>query len=245
MTPGYYERELQSYVAGHRGFPAAAVPTVEDALRIAAQGPILDVRKFRRKPVLPRVQRVIEWLASSGPESVIDVGTGRGTALWPIMDALRGLQVSATDIYPGRAHDLLAMRQGGHPQIRSAWACPAEDLREVPSREFTVAMALEVLEHTTEPARALAELLRVARREVILSFPCNGDNNPDHVWLFTTDDYAATPGPHAKAYPLGDLLGDAVRLSGRVLHKVERQHAPVRPQSPVAIHTMLRVTLEG
>ncbi|HKB05161.1 MAG TPA: hypothetical protein VKD90_23250 [Gemmataceae bacterium] len=43
----------------------------------------LRVHKFKRATELPRVRRVLGILRGIGPAEVLDIGSGRGTFLWP------------------------------------------------------------------------------------------------------------------------------------------------------------------
>src|SRR5688572_31720081 len=58
-----------------------------------AQG--LRVHKFKRSAELPRVRRVLGILRSLGPSELLDIGSGRGTFLWPLLDAFPDLPVTA------------------------------------------------------------------------------------------------------------------------------------------------------
>lgn len=68
-APGrqYHETPLFAFVRGHRGLPPTEPLAVEAALALASLDPVLDVRKFYRKPVLPRVARVLLRLLNHTP----------------------------------------------------------------------------------------------------------------------------------------------------------------------------------
>lgn len=80
------------------------------ALGIAAG---LRLHKFKRNTDLPRVKRVLGALRGILPATLLDVGSGRGTFLWPLLDAFVEMPVTAIDLDPQRASDLDAVRRGG------------------------------------------------------------------------------------------------------------------------------------
>src|SRR4051794_20000367 len=76
----------------------------DDVARGLAAG--LRLHKFKRNAELPRVRRVLGLLRGLAPSSLLDVGSGRGTFLWPLLDALPELPVVAVDRDARRAADL-------------------------------------------------------------------------------------------------------------------------------------------
>lgn len=100
----------------------------------------------------------------AGPE-LLDVGCGEGYVLCHLQEAFPGL------IMQGMDGDLEALDQarekmpGVHFWQGDATLLPFQD------RSFDTVTCLEVLEHLSEPERALEEMARVSRGYLLLSVP--------------------------------------------------------------------------
>ena len=177
----FYAVPLTAYLRAH-GLSADA----DGVARAKELG--LKPHRFKRSGELPRVRRVLGALSGLMPTELLDIGTGRGAFLWPLMDRFPELPVTCVDPLDYRVELLRQVRDGGigtlTPLVGDVTALP------FPDAAFDGVTILEVLEHLSKSERAVAELLRVARRFVVASVPSKPDDNPEHLRLYTADTLA-------------------------------------------------------
>jgi ubiquinone/menaquinone biosynthesis C-methylase UbiE len=106
-------------------------------------------------------------VAGTAPASVLDVGCGEGVVTARLAALLPQAAVEGLDVGDPALAEEWARRAGGNLSFRagSAYALPHAD------RSVDTVCAHEVLEHLERPEAALAELVRVARRAVVVSTP--------------------------------------------------------------------------
>ncbi len=195
-APAYYARLAAAYVRGklldspisveHRPLFAPPLDALSDAefadlIQLgSAQG--LRLHRFKRTMDLARVRNVLGILKGLQPRSLLDIGSGRGAFLWPLLDGFPDLPVTALDLLDYRVADMRAVQDGGVAQL-TALKMDATALA-FPDRSFDVVTMLEVLEHIPDTATALAEVCRVAARALVCSVPSKADDNPEHIHLF-------------------------------------------------------------
>lgn len=183
----YFSELATAFVRGRLGDPTASI---DDGL---AAG--LRLHKFKQNQDLARVRRVLSLLRGLAPATLLDIGSGRGTFLWPLMAGFPEVAVTAVDVLDQRIADLEAVRRGGIQRLHVLQMDVCN--LTFPDASFDGVTILEVLEHLHNPEVALFQALRVARRFLIASVPSTPDDNPEHRHLFTVDrlrDMAVTGG---------------------------------------------------
>jgi ubiquinone/menaquinone biosynthesis C-methylase UbiE len=200
MERAIYLPFAAAYVRGyHRHFPELDLPvslrekpletlSLEEMRQIYEAGKAAGLRlhRYKRSNILPRVQKVLGMLMGIQPACLLDIGSGRGAFLWPLLDSFPYLSVTAIDANPKRAEQLQMVASGG--LARLAVRQMDATVLDFEDGQFDVITALEVLEHIPQVQAAITEIMRTAQRFVIVSMPSKEDSNPEHIHTFTQSD---------------------------------------------------------
>jgi ubiquinone/menaquinone biosynthesis C-methylase UbiE len=103
----------------------------------------------------------------AAPESALDVGCGEGVLTERFASRIGTGHVVGVDLDDPKLREEWARRARANLEFRTL---AGEDL-PFADNEFDIACAIEVLEHVPDPGRTLAEMVRVARRHVLVSVP--------------------------------------------------------------------------
>ena len=159
----------------------------KDELVSCGKAAELKMHYFKEKDQLPRVQLVMGFLrgmVSSGQiTSVLDVGSGRGAFLFPLLTTFPELDISSIDILPHRVDLLHSMELGGLDNLHAMERNLCE--WDAPSGSFDAVTLLEVLEHIPDVEKAVANAVRIAGKYLVVTVPSKADDNPEHIHLFT------------------------------------------------------------
>ena len=179
----HYVALAAAYVRGATG--ELALGDAEAIALGALRG--LKLHRFKRTMELQRIKPVLGALRAFGAQTLVDLGSGRGAFVWPLLDSLP-VHVVATDLLDHRAKLFADVARGGVARLAGVRA----DVTALPYADDAVdcVTALEVLEHLHAPELAVAEAMRVARTAVIATVPSHADDNPEHVQLFDGDRLA-------------------------------------------------------
>lgn len=193
MNESHYAWLAAAYVRGSLGVlqPRLEELSEADCEALVQQGQQAGLRlhRFKRTSGLPRVRKVLGWLKGLQPPRLLDLGTGRGAFLWPLLDEFPYLEVTCLDRLDYRVADLNTVARGGVTRLSALQG----ELHALPfgEREFPLVTLLEVLEHTPDPQRCLAEVARVTDQSLILSVPSRPDDNPEHLHVLPPEQLQA------------------------------------------------------
>ena len=139
-----------AYVRGK--LPEAASDLNDQELLELGWAAGLNLHRFKRTIELPRVRAVLGVLHGIAPCTLLDIGSGRGVFLWPLLDTFPELLVTAVELDAQRRAHLEAVQRGG---ISSACGEQAWRIDVGLSRAY--GGKPEVLEIAGDKVRAIAE----------------------------------------------------------------------------------------
>lgn len=165
--------------------PLSALSEQEiESILLAGREADLKMYRFKEKNLLARVAKVLGFLRGVSPESLLDVGSGRGVFLFPFLTAFEGVPVTSFDILDERVEFLSDISRGG---VDTLTACRRDICLVEGENRYDIVTMLEVLEHIPDAQRAVDNAVRLAKRFVVVSVPSKPDDNPEHIHLFTKE----------------------------------------------------------
>ena len=140
---------------------AEAVPTGNTYDKYGSTNPVI-------KRLMAGFDGALDGLwAEAAPESALDVGCGEGVLTERFAERLGTGSVVGVDLDDAKLRAEWEKRSRPNLEFR---ALSGPDL-PFAKDEFDIACAIEVLEHVPDPERTLSEMVRVARRHVLVSVP--------------------------------------------------------------------------
>lgn len=100
LLASFHAELAAAFARGRLGLPGETPPA--EALR-AGLAAGLRLHKFEWGPLLPRVRAALGCLRALYPATLLDIGSGRGTFLWPLLGEWPELPVIAVERDPRRA----------------------------------------------------------------------------------------------------------------------------------------------
>ncbi len=145
----------------------------------------LKLHYFKEKEDLARVKIVLGFLKNIYPNTLLDVGSGRGVFLFPLLRDFPDTNVTCLDILEKRIELLNYIHLGGIQRLNPIHAniCDVS----FPDDSFDVVTLLEVLEHIPDVKRAIQNAVRITKKYVVVTVPSKEDDNPEHIHLLTKD----------------------------------------------------------
>jgi 2-polyprenyl-3-methyl-5-hydroxy-6-metoxy-1,4-benzoquinol methylase len=138
-----------------------AVPTGNTYDKYGSTNPVV-------RRLMAGFQRTLDELfAQAAPGSVLDVGCGEGVLTEQWADRIVPGRIVGIDLEDPK----LAAEWAGRTRPNLTFAAMEVEQLPFADGEFELVAATEVLEHLTDPERALAEMTRAAGRHLLVSVP--------------------------------------------------------------------------
>lgn len=155
-----------------------------DKLLTLGQDLGIKLYRFKRSHEdMPRIRQVTGFLRAVQPESLVDVGSGRGVFLFPFLSAFPDTCVTSLDILDYRVEFLKDIASGGISRLTAIQADICQ--KPLPDKSAEVVTMLEVLEHIPDVQSAISSAVSIAKKYVVVSVPSKPDDNPEHIHLLT------------------------------------------------------------
>ena len=145
----------------------------------------LKLYYFKEKDDLPRVNVVLGFFKSVYPTSILDIGSGRGVFLFPLLRDFSYANITSLDILEKRVELLNLIKIGGvnNLDVYQDDICTYD----VCDNSYEVVTMLEVLEHIPNAFDAVKNACRIASRFIVVTVPSKEDDNPEHIHLLTKE----------------------------------------------------------
>lgn len=124
------------------------------------------LKRVMIKMFMQRLLRVVGELKAKGAASLLDAGCGEGMVANFLYDNVDGLKITAVDYFFEAIKK--AEAENGRDICFKKGDITALSYQD---KSFDIVMATEVLEHLEKPEKALSELMRTAKKAVVLSVP--------------------------------------------------------------------------
>lgn len=145
----------------------------------------LKLYYFKEKEYLPRVSIVLGFLKNIYPEKLLDVGSGRGVFLFPLLNEFSNINIDSIEILPKRVELLNNIKTGGINNLNiynmDITKCNFND------NTYDVVTLLEVLEHIEQVEQAIEQAIRISKKFIVITVPSKEDDNPEHIHLLTKE----------------------------------------------------------
>lgn len=143
-----------------------------------------DLSRYFKKynPELPRIVRIIGYLKSINPNSILDIGVGRGRLFWPIAFNMPEAKILGID---KENYGIERIKKVNKEIKRINGLCEDITTCNIKPNSFDCVIASEVLEHIHDVKKAIENIILISKKYIIGSVPNKRDSNPDHIHFLT------------------------------------------------------------